>query len=418
VSSALNASLAELVRSRTPGYSLPGGFYAGAELYAAELETIWRRGWLFAAHACELREPGDWLTLTVGDDPLLIARAEDGGLRAFHNVCRHRGTLLCRAEAGHAKRIVCPYHQWAYSLDGALVASRGMQADLEREALGLSQVHLECVGGLIFVCLAQEPPDFAPVRAELEPMLRPQGLERAKVARHIDYVVAANWKLVWENNRECYHCVANHPEYVRANHDHRNEDDTSEALRAEIEAAVLHSRQRWVDAGLELTHAQSGMAPFPDPEGGRWWSVNRTVLVQGWVSESLDGRQVAPLMGDYPEPDVGTLRVRSMPNLWNHSSCDHSVSTRLLPDGPDRTKVRVSWLVHEDAVEGRDYELERLLPYWRCTSEQDWELCEVAQRGVRSSGYRPGPLSTHKEYNVDAFLRWYLAELTRDGGCS
>jgi Rieske 2Fe-2S family protein len=125
----------------------------------------------------------------------------------------------------------------------------------------------------------------------------------------------------------------------------------------------------------------------------------------------MDGSQVSTLMGAYTDPDVGTLRARTLPNFWNHSSCDHGVSTLLLPAGPRKTLARVSWLVHEDAVEGRDYRLEELMPFWQLTSEQDWAICERQQRGVESSAYEPGPYSTYKEYNVDAFVRWYVKTL-------
>ena len=137
------------------------------------------------------------------------------------------------------------------------------------------------------------------------------------------------------------------------------------------------------------------MAPFPSPDC--WWSINRTPLVPGWVSESMDGKPVAPLMGEYRTHDVGTLRTRTMPNFWNHASADHGVSTRLAPGGVDRTLVEVQWLVHEDAVEGEDYTLETLLPSWQLTSEQDWELCEKNHAGVSSSAFTPGPYSSKRE---------------------
>ena len=139
------------------------------------------------------------------------------------------------------------------------------------------------------------------------------------------------------------------------------------------------------------------------------------MLVDGYVSESMDGKPVAPVMGAYTNRDVGTLRVRVVPNFWSHSSVDHSVSTQLLPAGPERTRVRVTWLVDRGAEEGKDYRLEDLLPFWQLTSEQDWEICERAQRGIRSSAYTPGPYSRYKEYNVDAFVRWYLKKLERNG---
>jgi Rieske 2Fe-2S family protein len=133
------------------------------------------------------------------------------------------------------------------------------------------------------------------------------------------------------------------------------------------------------------------MTTFPDAERGIWFSANRTPLVEGWVSESIDGKQVAPLMGEYRDAEVGTLRMRTLPNFWNHSSCDHGVSTRLLPAGPQLTAIRVWWLVDEKAVEGRDYDLAKLMPFWQLTSEQDWTICERQQKGVNSSAYRPAP---------------------------
>jgi Rieske 2Fe-2S family protein len=122
----------------------------------------------------------------------------------------------------------------------------------------------------------------------------------------------------------------------------------------------------------------------------------------------MDGRPVAPLMGAYPAGDVGTLRMRTMPNFWNHSSSDHSVSTRLAPAGVDRTRVQVQWLVDAEAVEGVDYRLEDLLPFWQLTSEQDWDLCERNQAGVASPAFTPGPYSRKREYNVIRYTEWYL----------
>jgi len=126
----------------------------------------------------------------------------------------------------------------------------------------------------------------------------------------------------------------------------------------------------------------------------------------------LDGQQVAPLMGDYTDPDVGTVRVRMLPNFWQHSSCDHGVSVRLTPNGLYHTAVRMTWLVDEKAEEGKDYDLEKLLPFWLMTAEQDWEICVNQQRGVNSHAYTPGPLSTFKEYNLESFLRWYEQQMS------
>jgi glycine betaine monooxygenase A len=404
-------SLEVLIAGCQAGWSLPGAFYTDEAVYRRDIERVWRRGWLFAGHTCEISEPGDYFTVEVDTDSVIILRGDDGEIRGLHNVCRHRGSILCAEPSGRLGKIVCPYHQWVYARDGRLLACRGMPEDLDKAQFSLISVPVRELEGLIYFSLAADPPDFEGARALMSPAVRPQGLERAKVARAIDYDVHANWKLVWENNRECYHCNVNHPQYIKANFDHYNADDTNERIRKEMEAVVARSEQKWAACSLAVTHKQTGMTLFPDAERNLWYSVNRTPLVDGYVSETMDGRQVAPLMGDYTDPDVGTLRMRTVPNFWNHSSCDHAVTTRLLPAGPRRTRTRVLWLVDREAVEGRDYTLDALLPFWQLTSEQDWQICENQQRGVESSAYRPGPYSPYKEYNVDRFVQWYLKQV-------
>jgi len=404
--------LRQQVASREEGHGLPRSFYHDPTIFQAEIEAIWRRGWLLAGHTCQLSKPGDYFTYQVDTDPILIIRDDDGEIRALHNICRHRGMQLCQTEQGHVGRLVCPYHQWVYSRSGELLTCRGMQEEVDKSQLGLLPLHVEVVAGLIYISLANEPPAFEQARELMQPLMQPQGLERAKIAKTVEYTIEANWKLVWENNRECFHCNVNHPQYIKANYDHINADDVSEAVQQEMAATVARSEEKWSSVGLAATHHDTGMATFPDAEQNLWYSANRTTLVEGFVSETLEGRQVAPLMGDYPDADVGTLRLRTMPNFWNHSSCDHGVTTRLTPDGPRKTLAQVTWLVHEDAVEGRDYQLDELMPFWQLTSEQDWDLCAAAQRGVDSRAFKPGPLSTYKEYNLDAFFRWYLRQLS------
>jgi Rieske 2Fe-2S family protein len=407
-----NQRIAKLVGSRREGFSLPGYFYADELVYRAELERIWRCSWLFAGHTCEIPNPGDYFTFAIGDDSLIVIRNDDDEINALWNVCRHRGTQIFDEKSGRAGRLVCPYHQWTYARDGSLVTCRGMQEDIDKEQLGLQRAQLRQLDGLIYVSLTDNPPNFDGAQRSISPYARPQGLNRAKVAKIVDYDVPANWKIVWENNRECYHCNVNHPQYIRANFDHYNADDTNERIQTRISTAVARSEQKWSAAGLAVSHRRCGMTQFPNLEDDGWYSANRTPLVEGYVSETMNGKQVAPLMGDYTDADVGTMRIRTLPNMWHHASCDHAVSTRLLPVGRQRTAVRVTWLVHEDAVEGRDYRLDDILPFWQLTSEQDWELCAKAQKGVNSSHYLPGPLSTYKEYNVDAFLRWCLHQLS------
>jgi Rieske 2Fe-2S family protein len=401
-----------LLEQHKPGHGLPREFYNDPEVYAAELDKVWRSGWLFAGHVCEVSEPGDYFTFAVGADPVVVLRDDDGTIRAFHNVCTHRGTLLCQQTQGRVGRaIVCPYHQWTFSRNGNLLACRGMHEGVDKSALGLQGIRVETVAGMIYVSLAENPADFRPVREVLAAAL-PHNFERAKVARAIDYEIHANWKIVWENNRECYHCDVNHPQYVKANFDNAEAEQNTAARRQALAEAAARSEARWAAEGVSVTHKRGGLALFPDAEHDIWYSASRTVLADGYESESMDGRRVAPLLGNFTSPDVGVLRLRTLPNFWNHTSCDHAVTTRLLPAGQRLTHARVTWLVDRDACEGHDYHLEQLLPFWQQTSEQDWQLCDMVQRGVDSTAYRPGPLSKLWEYNVEAFIAWYLRRMS------
>ena len=405
------ALLDRLIAEHQPGHALQREFQIDPDIYQLELERIWRRGWLFVGHTCQVKSPGDYFVFEIDTDSIIVIRGDDGQIHALHNTCRHRGMKVCQEASGHVGRIVCPYHQWSYARNGELMACGGMDkdGDLDPRRFGLRRVHAGEIAGLIYICLAEEPVPFAAAAQSLGAMLQPQGLERAKVAAVRNYEVKANWKLVWENNRECWHCNSNHPQYIKANFDNAPIDDAR--LKREIEALAGEASARLGAHGLTIDYQEAGMVRFPSREC--WWSINRTPLVPGWVTESMDGQPVAPLMGDYPAPDVGTLRTRTMPNFWNHSSGDHSVSTRLAPAGPAKTLVQVQWLVHEDAVEGTDYALDTLLPFWGLTSEQDWTLCERNQAGVNSSAFTPGPYSTKREYNVIRYTEWYLHEIAK-----
>lgn len=404
--------IADELPARRDWHGLPGDYYHSEAAYAAELARIWHAGWLFAVPACEVGRPGDFVTVPVGDASILVLRGDDGELRAFHNVCPHRGMVLCDADHGHAgPLLVCPYHQWTFGRDGQLHRCRGMH-DLDPAGLGLRPVALVEVAGLVFVSLADAPPDPGPLRRRFA-AAEPHGFDRARVAHAIDYRVAANWKLVWENNRECYHCDAGHPQYVRANFDIAEAERDTPAARADREAILARAAAYWDAEGLSVKHTAGGLARFPDPDDPDPFpiSATRTVQRDGFETESMDGGRVAPFMGALRSPETGVLRLRSLPGFWCHASCDHAVLTRVLPESRTTTRLRVTWLVDAAAEEHTDYSLPRLLPFWQLTSEQDWRLCERVARGVASPGYRPGPLSRRREYNLEAFFLWYLRRL-------
>ncbi len=407
----LAPDLAALLATRRDGHGLPRDFYQTEALYAEEMRRIWQGGWLFAGFGIELPTPGDYITFAVDTTPVLLLRGDDGQVRAFHNVCRHRGTQLCRADKGHVRAVVCPYHAWSYGRSGELRSCNGMDEGTDKSQLGLKPLHVAEVAGLIYVSLAATPPDVEGLKRDFATSATPQGFDRARLAHVVDYEVEANWKLVWENNRECLHCIPCHPQYVKANFDVVDETNVSPAMQQRIDSASARIAPKWQQAGESVLHAQGGLATFPDPERGRWFASSRTPLAEGFVTESMDGTRVAPLMGDYDSEEVGVLRMRSLPNFWVHASCDHAVAARMLPAGPRKTVMRGYWLVDAKAKEGEDYQLERMLPFWNLTNEQDWNICKWQQKGVDSIGYVPGPLSPRFEYNVDAFIRWYLGQM-------
>lgn len=401
------AAIDEHCRSYRHGGPLSRPFYVSREIYRAELDRIWRRHWLYAGHACRIPQAGDWFRFQLGDDDLIVVRDHDLTVRAFHNTCRHRGTAICSGVAGRTARFVCPYHRWTYELDGSLRTPTRQEFGVDPAELGLHQAPLRDVAGLIFVALTDQPISFDVGADEVARKMQHQGLSDAKLAKSITYAVKANWKLVFENNRECMHCATAHPEYTKGTYD-------ADLLNPQSRTEALHQTElsdaRFKAMGLDGAIAVSNMT-------GDFWRCTRAPLMAGWKTESLDGRPVAPLMGTMrmrSEWSDGTLRTTVFPNFWQHANDDHAVATRLLPIDATTTEVEVSWYVHKDAKEGVDYHLDQLLPFWQRTSEQDWLLCEANQTGVNSPRYEPGPYSLTRESNVQQFIDWYIGALVAE----
>ncbi len=382
--------VARQLAARRPGHTLPGAFYSDPAIFAFDLEAIFYRQWVFAGLEAQLGRPGDYFTLQIGPSSVVVLRDKSGGIRGFHNTCRHRGSRICAGERGRLASLVCPYHQWTYALDGALIHARQMPAEFDRAQHGLKPVHVECLAGTIYVCLAETPPDFAAHRAAVEPLLTRHRLAEAKVAADVTITENGNWKLVMENSRECYHCAVRHPELMHTLAE--TYDPGSEALRS-----------FW--ANCTRKGLKNG------PAEGHGFRATRIPLVPGAVSITPDGKPaVAKLLGDVPDGDIGSLRWFSFPNTFKHVLGDYAFFFRLLPRGPTETEVNAKFLVHRDAVEGVDYDLQRLTQVWNVTNDQDRDLVEVNQLGVNSIGYQPGPYNPSAEHIVAQFADWYVHE--------
>lgn len=398
----VNASLTELLARRDPNHALEQPFYTDADIFRFDMESIFYREWLFAIPACELEKPGSYVTHQIGEYGIILVRGADNVIRAFHNTCRHRGSILCKAAKGHAPKLVCPYHQWTYELDGSLLWARDMGPDFDPSAHGLRPVHCRDLAGLIYVCLAHDAPDFDTFADLARPYLEPHDLHNAKVAVETTIVENGNWKLVWENNRECYHCGANHPGLCRA----FPEDPV---VTGGDEGSIPPHIQEHC-ARMEALGLPSHFQMAPDYQ----YRLARMPLLPGAKSFTMDLKPaVNRHMGRVSEDGAGTLLKYHYPSTWNHFLPDHATIFRMTPLSATTTQLTTKWLVHKDAVEGRDYDAERLSEVWKGTNDEDRRVVEDNQRGINSPAYTPGPYSPVQEEAVMQFTNWYCNSLER-----
>jgi glycine betaine catabolism A len=383
---------------RSDGFSLDQAFYLDPAFYQLDLEQIYYREWLFVGLECEIPKGGDYFTVQVGHYSLIVLRSNDDTVKALHNTCRHRGSRICKSPAGKVgQRLICPYHQWTYYHDGRLATARQMGRAIDSDRLGLKRAYCECMAGYIFVSLADDPPPFAPFRAHAEPYLLPHRLREAKVALTSTIVENGNWKLVWENNRECYHCAVNHPELCLT---YPERPTVTGVQGAQNDPETLAHWRRCETAGLP--------SAFRMADSGQYRTA-RMPLLDDAVSYTMDGKAAVarPLSNDVAEPHIGAMVMFHYPSTWNHMLGDHALTFRVLPLGTAQTQITTKWLVHQDAVEGVDYDLTRLSEVWLATNEQDRTIVEGNQIGISSPAYQPGPYSVEHEGGVMQFVNWY-----------
>ncbi len=398
-----------LLARHRKGWTLERGFYTEPALFERELERVFRTSWLYAGHESRIPRPGDFFTWEVAGTPLLVARDAQGEVHAFLDVCRHRGTRVSGQPCGNADRFICPYHGWTYGLDGRLLAARLMPKDFPKADFGLRRAAVRVAEGLIFVCLAERPPDLAPALSAIRGHLEPYELGKARICLTREYDVRANWKIVVENARECYHCVVAHPELSRLM-PHVAIDSPGQMEQFEREFAAQSAV--WEEMGLSADNV---------PMGEREYHVMRFAFRKGVVTQTMDGRPKAPLLGRLERPEAGVVACSILPGFWLEASCDYAFIWRLNPTALDRTHVRVDWLVRGDAREGVDFKPEEVAEFWRVTLEQDWELCRRNQEGVTAVGYVPGPFApgldrraTLGEAGPQSFVEWYLGRIGKD----
>ena len=385
-----------------PGCALPRGYYTDPGIFERDLDRMLLRHWFCAGHLSSVPNPGDYFLVDLGRESVIVCRGADGAVHALLNVCRHRGSRVCVDRSGTARGggFTCPYHAWSYGLDGHLRSAGEMPASFRRDEHGLRSLPLQLLQGLIFISFAAEPPALDDAARALADAAGTHGWSNAKIAHRENYEIRANWKLAIENYMECYHCQPSHPEFAR-----RHVYARPAARAAPIERAAA---ERSDALGIHIANldgyglkARSGQESI---------AVMRSALLDGQLSASADGSLLAPLMGEFGASDGCSTYFDVGPISDFLAYPDHGVIYRFVPRTVEHTDMEVLWLVHADAVAGRDYDVAKLTWLWQVTSLEDKRIIERNQQGVNSRYYEPGPYSLQEEY-AQRFVEWYLAEI-------
>lgn len=404
------SEIQKMIANRRKDHSLEAAFYSSPAILDLDIAAIFCQHWIYVAVEPDIAEPGDYITVNVGSNSIIIVRDDDMNIKAFHNVCRHRGSQLCDDAKGSVGNLVCPYHQWTYDLTGKLIYTEHMGENFNPNDHSLKSVHARSLAGLIFICLADEAPsDFEDMQKAMEPYIAPHRVADCKVIWQEDIVENGNWKLTMENNRECYHCVANHPELTISLYEYGFGYQPSPANAEKVQEfrdLIQTEGKRWEACGLpsaEIDLLDSCTTAY---------RTQRLPLDKAGESQTMDGNVACQkLLGDLTQRNLGGLSFWTQPNSWHHFMSDHIVTFSVLPIDAEHTLLRTKWLVHKDAVEGVDYETKRITEVWQATNKQDSTLVERTQRGANSEWYEPGPYSPYTEELVEKFTNWYIQRL-------
>ena len=391
-----------LLDERRPGYPLAQSFYSDPAIYELELERIVYRNWILAGHVSELPHSGDFKVLDVARESAIIVRGEDGALRAFANVCRHRGSLVCLEQRGHTRKFACPYHGWVYGRDGELQAARAMPDGFDKAAHGLQRVSFDVIHGLMFVAFTDAPPSLEGCKRDMAAPLDMFDFENLKVAASKTYDIPANWKLCIENYQECYHCATAHPDYAKM-HSLTLTYEQRARMREELEERMPACNVQPYDVD------RIDMAARPGEIG---YGYSRSALFRKYQTGSRDGKPVAPLLGAFTGYDQGASDFTFGAFSFLLAYSDHVVMYVFTPVEQQRSRCTIYWLVRGDAQEGRDYDVDELTWLWDITTQADKEIIVNNSQGVHSKYYEPGPFSTMEAMESN-YIDWILQELQR-----
>jgi len=352
--------------------TLPQRYFVSPEIYAKEQELIFSRQWVLVGHQSQVAKAGDYLVQEVAGESLVIIRDQSGDLHGFYNVCRHRGTRLCEERSGHSSTIQCPYHSWTYGLDGSLVGAPHMDKvpGFVKSEHSLHRMELGLWEGFIFVSLAQAPAPLEDFFAPFAGKFSHWNLPKLCSARRIEYEVCANWKLIFENYSECYHCPGVHPALQKLTPYDLAENDLCEG-------------------------------PF----------LGGFMPITKGHSLTMSGNACALPVGDIKGEDNDRVFYYSIfPNMLLSMHPDYVMVHQLWPQSPERTLIVCDWFFHPEAFDRSDFHPNDAVEFWDMTNKQDWHVCELSQLGIASRAYQPGPYSPRESIPA-AWDREYLRQL-------
>jgi len=394
-------SIKELLNHHQEDWSLDQRFYKDESIFDLEKNHIFYDSWIFIGHESQIPNKGDYFVYKLLDEEIIVLRNKDNEVKAFFNVCRHRGSRICLEESGNTSRFSCPYHSWTYNLDGKLLAAKSLREGIDKSTLGLHPCNIASVSGMLLINLSDNPQSLEKLQSDLKEPFEMFGFEDLKVAAHKNYPIASNWKLAVENYQECYHCAPAHPEYSLSHslkiEDEPGFDEAQEKMMENLESCGLRE--------FEVNKDFSNKDPNQEQ-----YAYSRYALFDGYMTGSKDGKPLAPLLGDIKEFNQGCSDFNIGPVSYFLAYCDHIVGYIFTPVSQNQCQCDIYWLVNKDAEEGKDYDKDKLMWLWDVTTYADETIIVNNQKGVNSIKYKSGPY-TDKEQSTRRFIKWYLSEL-------
>lgn len=335
--------------------TLPREYYASTDIFSQEMQRIFLRRWVCVGRTTDLVEPGAYFLVFLDRESIIVVRDRTGVIRAFYNVCRHRGTRLCDRERGRfPETIQCPYHAWTYNLEGTLISAPHMDGvvGFDKHVHRLRSVPVHACEGFLFVSLADVPEPVEVALQSLTGRFSRFNLPALRTARRIEYYVRANWKLICQNYSECLH------------------------------GPIIHLRL------AKLSPYQSGENDLVDgPCLGGFMTLN-----ERGASMTMSGRTCGVPVGDLQDVDIHRVYYYTVfPNLLLSLHPDYVMFHTLWPRTNEQTRIVCEWLFHPDSFEHPSFDPDDAVEFWDMTNRQDWNICEASQAGIRSRAYVPGP---------------------------